>query len=285
MDFCFLPICGVILLAPMRRQLRWKDVLPAEEAPRQAVVFYTVLFLLSAAAAYEFPDEEILRALFKCSIPLQIASCMCYFGRASGDAWFLPYVGWCMLIVIQGVRILYAEPRPGAEAHLLDLFIWAFVVEHLPLRGQAWLGTWFASWWCLWAPACILLIHPGAGNEHQHPSESLLYRLRFYSLEAILALAFTVIPAREGTSTVCFVPEAVRKHLAWLNRWAIFAYCSHVAVERAFPSHHWFLAVTLVCGSSFLFWLHFYLFGIHEEDGYGEKQPLKNNNLTESAIR
>uniref|UniRef100_A0A7S1PNJ8 Uncharacterized protein n=1 Tax=Alexandrium catenella TaxID=2925 RepID=A0A7S1PNJ8_ALECA len=140
-------------------------------------------------------------------------------------------------------RLARAEPRPGSEFHLADLYCWAAFERLCPLAGHAALGRALAQWWPVWGFACGLLLSPGAGVPFQHPSELLLPRARFYLVEAVLALAFTTVP-RAGPRGTHPIPDSLRARLPWLGSWALFAFCSHKALLVLLPAPWALLAVS-----------------------------------------
>lgn len=142
------------------------------------------------------------------------------------------FLGWMMLAWIYATRILNAEPRPGTEFHLFDLFAFALFVQQVPLRGQATVGLNMARWWPLLVFVCGFLLHPGLRLRLDlWPSASLAERARHYVVEVVAVTAFTAIPAA-GPERTLPVPDSLRSHLPWANLWALFAYCSHYAIYR-----------------------------------------------------
>merc|ERR1719310_2481804 len=79
-------------------------------------------------------------------------------------------LGWILAVWIYGTRLVHREDRPGLEFHFVDLYMWAFVVQLVPLAGQIKLGQRMLHSWPIWAIACALILVPGEfGRRDQHP--------------------------------------------------------------------------------------------------------------------
>merc|ERR1711874_872276 len=81
-----------------------------------------------------------------------------------------------------------------------------------------------------------------------HPANTYWERFRFYSIECTLTILF--VSGTFNTSDPYLVTE-------WLNKWALFAYCFHVAFDRLIPRPY---GALVSFGSVVLFYLnHKYL--------------------------
>lgn len=93
------------------------------------------------------------------------------------------------------------------------------------------------------------------------PAFHVWVRLRFFIIEVMLILGFVSGAARMSD------PWLVTK---WLNLWALWAYCSHVAWYRLLPGP---LGPMVVYGSAFLFWAFFALGKKHATTKCGVRLP------------
>jgi len=142
------------------------------------------------------------------------------------------WIGWVWLALLQAGRILNAEPRPGSEIHLLDLYIWSGFIYFVPLAYQAKIGKAIAQLWLLWAvPVALLVGLPGAEPPFpaQYPSPEVMKRARFYFVESVFILAFVTIPSA-GKQHTLVIPQSAGPTLDCLNYLSLAAFCSHKAI-------------------------------------------------------
>lgn len=182
-------------------------------------------FASSPLLLYDSPDFPHVWAETSCLLLLSSVACVVLDGRAEQS-----YVGWVMLAFIFLSRIIKAEPRPGSELHLVDLFIWAVLVELVPLAGQAQLGIVLAQAWPLWAIPCGVMLGFGPGRgDAMYPSAHIIMRLRFYIVEMVLVLAFTAIPAA-GPKGTLVLPTWMARPFVHLRKLTLLAFCTHKAI-------------------------------------------------------
>jgi len=169
--------------------------------------------------------EQVLRLSTYCIMTAWIAAVGLHFLPQSHKG----LLGWIMLLWIYGTRVAHKEDRPGLEFHLVDLYIWAFVVQLAPLAGQAVIGEQMARWWPAWAISIALIMVPGQhGRMDQYPFPNMAMRLcSQYWPEFLVVVAFTTIPC--GKTGRNSFPDWAADHMAWLNTWCLFAYLCHWA--------------------------------------------------------
>jgi len=142
------------------------------------------------------------------------------------------WIGWALLLPMQLSRVLHAEPRPGSEVHLNDLYMWAVFIHYVPLKFQSEIGLAMAQLWPVWAIMVGFLLGL-PGNEPSfpslNPSPEMGKRARFYGVETILVLAFVCIPAA-GKDATMVLPKWLGPPLKWLNLLSLIAFCSHKAI-------------------------------------------------------
>jgi len=142
------------------------------------------------------------------------------------------WIGWAMFLLLEGSRVLHAEPRPGSELHLNDLYMWATFIHVVPLKYDQEIGRGMAQLWPVWAVGCALLSGlPGSEPPFPalQPSQEVLQRARFYAVESILVLAFVTIPTA-GPNWTMTIPAWTGPGLRWLNSLSLVAFCTHKAI-------------------------------------------------------
>ena len=227
MTFCLLFVLAAVFVSPLKWLLG--DLKAGEEVMKwrhgTAALGYALCLLCLIPLAW-YPgwlDEQAQRTDYHFSrVPLELLETvlMVIFVVLAHGFWRTPWIAWLHLALMQGSRIVCAEPRPGSEIHLFDVrlgveafpmsfitiyawiafedgparYVWASVVHFLPLAHQARIGKWMAQLWPVWAVACAFLLGlPGTDPPFpaQYPSTEVLKRLRFYTVETIFLLAFT----------------------------------------------------------------------------------------------
>merc|ERR1712176_502158 len=118
-----------------------------------------------------------------------------------------------------------------------------------------------------------LLLQPGAmGRKDQHPWYDVVDRLRYYTSQMIVTVAFVVIPAVGSQGTTSFA--SLDKYMPWLNNWSLFAFVFHksvyVLIDNALP---WVVQVLII----YSFCLPFYM--LHECRKPASGSSSKNGNL------
>eukprot|EP00931_Biecheleriopsis_adriatica_P065726 TRINITY_DN4020_c0_g1_i3.p1 TRINITY_DN4020_c0_g1~~TRINITY_DN4020_c0_g1_i3.p1 ORF type:complete len:516 (-),score=80.76 TRINITY_DN4020_c0_g1_i3:174-1721(-) len=260
--FFVLGLAGVVTVAtPLKARLK-----AGTEASRflkmstASVVYFVVLGILTlvyfqSGLPRGSEKLQLLRVCTESTVNLLLAS-------AAMDLLAVEHhdmIGWFLLVWIYLTRICHAEPRPGHEVHLGDLFVFALFVQRVPLRGSAAVGLACAQLFFIIAFICAFLLHPGLQRRLDlDPSEFMLERIRNYSLEFLVVVAFTTVPTVGPDRTIPF-PDVIQRNLLWANKWALFAYCAHFAIYRLMLGPHWSgtestpWGVVLVLGSSCLF--------------------------------
>lgn len=154
-----------------------------------------------------------------------------------------PWVGWILLAFIYVPRVAMPFHNVG-YSHNVDLYVLGVVATTWPLAGSRWTARWVRSYWPLMFAALMLLgMPPLTGRCDLDPPSWWWERFRFYLAEAILVVAFV---------TGAFNTSDPYQATVWLNQWALFAYCTHVAWGRLMLGR-W--AATLTFGSSILFYI------------------------------
>lgn len=135
------------------------------------------------------------------------------------------WVTWILLVVVllQQAAIPYQR---GGHPFDADLFVWGMVAWAWPLKGQEAVARVIREYWPLWIMVLLLLSMPHVeGRCDLDPLNTWWERLRFRAVEAALLVALLSGALNTGDSL------GVTR---WLNVWALFAYCSHVAWARLF---------------------------------------------------
>mmetsp|Transcript_67987 Transcript_67987/g.157789 ORF Transcript_67987/g.157789 Transcript_67987/m.157789 type:complete len:274 (+) Transcript_67987:46-867(+) len=255
MGFVSVPCAGALMSAQMKNQLL-NNGGTARSASRWSCICYTASFIVALAAwlltplvAPRWVSQQVPRLILESAIIMLLVALGVHVLplRSRG------LLGWSMLLGIYSFRIARPEPRPGTEIHLVDLYNWSVFVQLCPLAGQAATGLAMARWWPLWVLACGLLLRPGVAAElSQCPPGAVLERLRFYTVEVTCVLAFTTIPSA-GLGHTLPIPDSLRKHhLAWLNLWALLAFCTHRAALILLPTWPWGTLIVFVPATAVL---------------------------------
>lgn len=193
-------------------------------------------------------DAGFRGGLVKCGVTLALS----FIGVLTVPKDFEGLLGWCILGWIYGNRVIIREPRPGSEFHLADLYVWALLVQRLPLLGREAVGRVFVHWWPYWMVMCGIVLTPGLHiRADQHPAVEMEGRLRHYAVEVCAVLAFHSVPTA-GPDLTNPVPQSFRTHMAWLNQWSLFAFIVHKAVYNLVGGWPWGISIMMVSGLPFL---------------------------------
>eukprot|EP00930_Biecheleria_cincta_P056843 TRINITY_DN42877_c0_g1_i1.p1 TRINITY_DN42877_c0_g1~~TRINITY_DN42877_c0_g1_i1.p1 ORF type:complete len:570 (+),score=77.75 TRINITY_DN42877_c0_g1_i1:120-1829(+) len=144
------------------------------------------------------------------------------------------WLGWILLATIFLPRVFVPWQDVG-KSHNVELYILGLAVHMQPLRGQRVVARLVQSYWPFFLCVMMLLGMPKMrGRGDLNPLETYEERLRFYFVEVMIVACFAC--GCFGVSDPCRVAGL-------LNWWALFAYCSHVALYRLFESP-WGAALT-----------------------------------------
>eukprot|EP00930_Biecheleria_cincta_P018215 TRINITY_DN14267_c0_g1_i1.p1 TRINITY_DN14267_c0_g1~~TRINITY_DN14267_c0_g1_i1.p1 ORF type:complete len:453 (+),score=46.20 TRINITY_DN14267_c0_g1_i1:98-1360(+) len=225
--------------------MRWK----------RTVCMYLLFIACCLAGALLARDALRRRALIactECGVTL-LLSTLCFLLLRSSR--HLNVIGWIVGIWTYVTRAAVAQQFPADEFHYVDIYIFAVVVQKVPLTGKEHLGMFFIGWW----PYLIIglrIIMPLGWDRRidRHPPEEVGFRIAQYTCEFSAVLAFVAVPSL-GLEKTQGVPETFRANSTWINRWTLFAYASHHAIlqlcsEAAYP---W--GVMLVFALAMVFYL------------------------------
>jgi hypothetical protein len=199
---------------------------------------------------------------------------------AAGSVFALPtkwrgMSGWILLACLYLVQVAAQSPKFGYWCHLVDLYIWAFLVQRVPLLGTASIGAFIAeSWLLIFIPSVLFGAFPGhKGRLDKWPLEAPHLRLRHYFLEALFVVTYTTVPSA-GVKRTIPMPAWVRPHVPWMSWWSLLVFSFHKGLYLAiqFDSSPWPLAMAL--GSSFPFAALYFLLTRRQTRG-GNGQSLE----------
>jgi hypothetical protein len=169
---------------------------------------------------------------------------------------------WLLLVHIYLPRVFIPWEKVGFF-HNMELFIFAMVAESWSVKGRDDIVKCVRNYWPIMAFFCALLCLPALyGRCDLLPPNFWLERLRFYSIELMFALCLCLQAFSLGD------PYNVT---SWLSKWALFAYCFHVAFARIMPIPYG--AVT-----TFSFVIVFYLVHLINARKEKEHKAMKNVN-------
>lgn len=153
--------------------------------------------------------------------------------------------GWILLAVVYLPRVVQGYARAGA-VHNLELYLLSMLIYRYPLAGRREIIKIMQAYWILSVAVLCLLSMPGtSGRCDLFPPFGWWFRLRFYFIEFVFALAFLTGALNSSD------PYGVTK---WAGQWSIFAYCFHVAWARLFW-HPW--GTVLTYGSLVIFFANY----------------------------
>lgn len=232
--------------APLRQSLAWRMGNPNESAgwgPWAAVFIFGTLTaigfaLFMSAARFDSSNSDLAHntdphskmAVIFSNTPLiliQVSGILflchiaCIFKATSHLPWvllahiYLPHIA----IPFQGVGF----------SHNIELFIFAMVVESWKVSGQRRIvGAVHRYWPMLIFLLLLLSCADMQGRCDLMPASTIGERFRFYGIELILCLCLSIGAFKVGDACSSKTAE-------WLNSWALYAYCFHVAWARIFP--------------------------------------------------
>lgn len=230
---------SAFLTAPLKLMLKSNNKRPSFISVQSGI--YGCMFL-AFFVCYWFgnldgssSELQMMRVLAESSVTLMLATLALDFMPPQQQ----DLTGWVLLMWIYATRSLRAEPRPGHEIHLHDLFVFAVFVQQNPLRGSKPLGTLLAQSWPILLLVGGFMLHPGLKQRLDlEPPATINARMRHYSVEALCVVAFTTIPTA-GPERTIQLPNCIRRDMSWANNWALFAYCSHYAIYRLLLGNTW----------------------------------------------
>jgi len=133
---------------------------------------------------------------------------------------------WLLLVHIFLPRIFIPWLKVGFF-HNLELFVFAMVAHCWKLKGQRIFQRAAQNYWPILIFFCMIAMMPDAyGRCDLTPPATWHERLRFYGIELCFCLFLVTGSFKVGD------PYRVTE---WLNYWALYAYCFHVAWARLFP--------------------------------------------------
>jgi len=133
--------------------------------------------------------------------------------------------GWVLMAFIYIHRMAIAYSRGGHPVNA-DLFMLGMLVQKVPLHGAATVAQTAREYWPIVFVVLLLLSTPGVtGRCDLHPHYHGWERIRFYTIEWILMVLLLCGVYNTSDS---------RNITPWLNIWALYAYCLHVAWARLF---------------------------------------------------
>lgn len=139
------------------------------------------------------------------------------------------WLGWILVATIFLPRVLVPWPDFG-KSHNVELYILGFAVHMQPLRGRRVVARLVQAYWPIFLCLVMLLGMPSLrGQCDLNLLVTYAERFRSYFLEAMILASFAC--GGFCVSDPCRVAGL-------LNWWALFAYCSHVALYRLFGSPH-----------------------------------------------
>jgi len=169
---------------------------------------------------------------------------------------------WLLLVHIYLPRIFIPWDQVGF-LHNLELFIFAMAAESWKLRGQKAFAKVVQNYWPIIIFWLMIATMPDTyGRCDTRPPASALERLRFYGIELVLCLLLTT-----GSIKVAD-PYRLTE---WLNYWALYAYCFHVAWARLFPIPY---GAVISYGSAAIFYLAWRLSSNGEAAGRNKGDEL-----------
>lgn len=147
---------------------------------------------------------------------------LCSFSCLVGTSGWL---GWILVATIFLPRVLVPWLDIG-KSHNVELYILGFAVHMQHLRGRRLVAKLVQAYWPIFLCLVVLLGMPSMrGRCDLNMLEAYFERFRHYFLEAMLVASFAC--GGFCISDPCRVAGL-------LNWWALFAYCSHVALHLLF---------------------------------------------------
>jgi len=132
-------------------------------------------------------------------------------------------IGWVLLVAIYVPRVAMPYESVGFP-HNVEIYLFGMVIARWPLQGADKIAAAVRAYWPLLLVVLMLLSTPNTtGRCDVNPPDTWWGRLRFYAIEFALVVSF---------STGALNTSDPAKVTTWLNRWALFVYCAHVALHR-----------------------------------------------------
>jgi hypothetical protein len=241
MFYVLMLIVMAFVTSPLRLALRQRFKAPADEAGKLeyvqvaawALLFIVgLIFFCSAVPLFDITDSKDTWVGYNASllnsapiIMVEVATVVlvillgCVFGIDG-------MIGWLLLVVIYLPRVIVPWRFVG-YMHNVQLYIFAMVVQTWSLKGSDAIARCCKSYWPLFLACLMITSTPGlSGRCDLWIPNTYWLRLRFYSIECALTIAFV---------TGAFNTSDPLKVTRWLNWWALYAYCFHVAWYRLLP--------------------------------------------------
>lgn len=161
-------------------------------------------------------------------LPLLLAECgglgvicsMCVAVGSSG------WIFWILLVVVMAQQT-WIPYRRGGHPFDGDIYLLGMIVYIWPMKGKELIAQLIRDYWPVGLMFGMLLAMPHVeGRCDLDPLNTWWERMRFRGLEAALLVLF--LSGAISVNDPCRI-------MSWLNMWALYAYCSHVAWARLLP--------------------------------------------------
>eukprot|EP00419_Tripos_fusus_P044764 CAMPEP_0172834944 /NCGR_PEP_ID=MMETSP1075-20121228/25381_1 /TAXON_ID=2916 /ORGANISM="Ceratium fusus, Strain PA161109" /LENGTH=590 /DNA_ID=CAMNT_0013677901 /DNA_START=96 /DNA_END=1868 /DNA_ORIENTATION=+ len=230
--------CCMVAGAPLKELLKTtnqKRVSTGSYAITTLLVFNSAwIMLLQRGDFMTETQAQFLRVLAQAAVSLLITTFGLHMLPRSSHG----LIGWGLFAWIFVTRIAHPEPQLGLWFHLVEVFLFAMVAQHRPLRGQAVIGSYFCQWWPLGVLLIGTLLQPGVNlRQDLHPSQEIQGRARFYVVESIAVLAIATVPW--ANQDLFPVAGRIRGIAFVASRWASFAFITSFAIRKAAPTALW----------------------------------------------
>jgi len=250
MNYVVMLMLMSFITAPLRQALLWRKSNPnpkPEEGHaavgwqlRAALLIYGTLTLVGFALFLTQKEHTPIISPSKESWAANVAPIINEGGALAliqvGGAMFLCLLAclfkandifpWLLLLHIYLPRLFVPWDQVGF-LHNIELFIFAMAAESWKLRGQRAFAKAVQNYWPIIIFFLMIASMPDTyGRCDLRPPATILERFRFYGIEGVLVLFLATGSIKVGDP----------HHLSeWLNYWALYAYCFHVAWFRLFP--------------------------------------------------
>ncbi|CAE6965324.1 unnamed protein product [Symbiodinium sp. CCMP2592] len=233
------------LLAPLKKALQWRAEYPTAPATRQ-IRLLTALWAVLAAAPFVYfvggwslIDPYHVQGMLKNAKHSGLESIFyqapLFFARSFGFiflAWLAAFsgktawAGWILMVVSYAAHIFVPFSKGGHPLNL-DLFVLGMLTYQWPVKFKTELAWLMRQYWPLIFGVLLILSTPEVtGRCDLHPLNTCWERFRFRAIEFVLISA--LITDALNTSDTFGLTR-------WLNVWALYAYCFHVAWARMLP--------------------------------------------------
>jgi len=260
MAYVVVLMCLAIGWEPIRKALRWRQrhSLKAKIPPCLKWSFWFLYLPLCLGGFFVFLSGETmcLRGLqwiqalrgtgmgAVAELPLLTAQVgglgvICCLSIAVGTSGWL---FWILLFVIM-VQQMAIPYKRGFHPFDGDLYLLAMINYAWPMKGKNLIVHLIQNYWPVWMVTLMIWTMPHVhGRCDLDPLNTWWERMRFRGLTAALLVLFFSGAMSTGD------PYGVIK---WMNMWALYAYCTHVAWARLLPVP-WGAAFTYGCLVPFL---------------------------------